>query len=94
MKFRGNPKGRAELKKTGFVTTVRAKGKVYYYLRKSKRVNGTVKKENIYSFGTKEKALNNLSNWISNKENIPLELLNLGYDEKDLVLWYEEIKKK
>lgn len=82
------------MRNTGFVIKNKSKGREYFYLRKSIRVNGIVKKQNIYSFGTKDKALKNLLEWINDSKKIPLVLTEMGYNKNDVIYWIEEIKKK
>jgi hypothetical protein len=81
------------LKKVGFIHRFKAKGRYYYYLRKSIWKDGTSKKMTIYCFGNKEKAIENLNRWITEEEFIPEELKNLGFNKDDFTKWLMYIKK-
>lgn len=81
--------------KIGFIVRVRAKGKEYFYLRKSIREkNDLIRKEKIYSFGHREKAIRKLQEWQSDIDQMPKELINLGYDLDDVQVWLNEINSK
>lgn len=81
--------------KIGFIVRVRGKGKDYFYLRKSIRdKNDLIRKENIFSFGHREKAIKRLQDWQSGEVKMPKELINLGYDLEDLRDWLEQINSK
>lgn len=81
--------------KIGFIVRVRAKGKDYFYLRKSIRdKNDLIRKEKIFSFGNREKAIRRLQDWQSDIDHMPKELINLGYDLDDVQVWLNEINSK
>ncbi|MBK5447038.1 hypothetical protein [Peribacillus sp. TH24] len=82
------------MSKVGFIVKIRAKGKDYFYLRKSVREKKQVYKENLYSFGTREKALDNLMLWGKSIDNLPENLRELGYDLEDISSWKEQIMNK
>lgn len=83
--------------KTGFVIKVKSKGKEYFYLRKSERNKEDKSKKrdtNIYSFGTREKAVENLTAWKNNTSDIPDELKKMNYGKEDILSWIEKIENK
>jgi hypothetical protein len=82
------------LSKIGFIVKNKSNGKEYFYLRKSIRSKELVSKQNIFSFGNKEKALNNLFEWKKDFNKMPLELKGLGYDLEDVSNWIEQIESK
>lgn len=83
------------MNKIGFIVKVKAKGKDYFYLRKSIRdKNDLIRKENIFSFGHREKAIKRLQDWQTNEAQMPTELINLGYDLEDVRDWLEQINSK
>lgn len=83
------------MNKIGFIVRVRARGKDYFYLRKSIRdKNDLIRKENIFSFGHREKAIKRLKDWQSGEDQMPKELINLGYDLEDVQVWLNEINSK
>lgn len=53
-----------------------------------------MEKERIYSFGTREKAVAHLREWIDNIKMLPPELASLGYDRADVCEWLEQINNK
>lgn len=85
------------MKKTGFVVKVKAKGKEYFYLRKAERLkeNKAIKRDrNIFSFGSRKKAIENLSMWSEDIINMPGELQKMGYELEDVLSWIEQIESK
>lgn len=82
------------MSKVGYIVKIKAKGKDYFYLRKSVREKKQVFKENIYSFGTREKAIDNLVLWGKDLNNLPDDLRELGYDLEDVISWKEQIMNK
>ncbi|MBG9585551.1 hypothetical protein [Cytobacillus firmus] len=83
------------MNKIGFIVRVKAKGKEYFYLRKSIREkNDLIRKEKIYSFGHREKAIRRLQEWQNDIDQMPKELINLGYDLDDVQIWLNEINSK
>ncbi|WP_256816686.1 hypothetical protein [Cytobacillus sp. Bac17] len=85
------------MSKTGFLVKVSSKGREYFYLRKSERLkeNKAVKRDrNIYSFGTRSKAIENLQDWQRDIEKMPNDLKILGYDREDVLSWIEQIENK
>lgn len=85
------------MSKTGFIVKVKSKGKEYFYLRKSERNKDDKSKKrdtNIYSFGTREKAVENLTLWKDNIDIIPEELKNMNYDREDVSSWIKKIESK
>jgi hypothetical protein len=80
--------------KTGFVVKVMSKGREYFYLRRSFRKDNKPQNKNIFSFGSREKAIGNLSEWKEDKEKIPKELRNMGYELEDISNWLEQLKNK
>lgn len=81
--------------KIGYIVKVKAKGREYFYLRKSVRgKNNMVRKETIFSFGTKEKAFSKLLEWKYDLSLLPNELKKLGYDLEDVEIWINQINKK
>lgn len=80
------------LKKIGYIVKVTARNKEYYYLRKAYRENGVKKAINLYGFGTKEKALEDLSEWKDDIRKMPAKLSRLGYNEQDIIKWQNKIK--
>lgn len=85
------------MSKTGFLVKVSSKGREYFYLRKSERLkeNKAVKRDrNVYSFGTRSKAIENLQDWKRDIEKMPNDLKILGYDREDVLSWIEQIENK
>jgi hypothetical protein len=85
------------MKKTGFLVKVRAKNKEYFYLRKAERLkeDKSIKRDkNIYSFGSQEKAMENLLMWKNDITNLPGKLKDLGYELEDVLSWIEQIESK
>lgn len=82
--------------KTGFIVKNVSKGREYFYLRKSIRVktNNVVNKKNLFSFGSRKKAIENLNEWLNDVSKMPSELKNLGYDLEDVKIWIEQIESK
>lgn len=78
--------------KVGFVAKVKAKGRYYFYLRKSFWENNKPKNKNLYSFGNEAKAIILIEEWIRRPESFPGELKELGYDLEDAARWLQEIK--
>ncbi|MFP7202639.1 hypothetical protein SFC08_16840 [Lysinibacillus halotolerans] len=79
--------------KTGFIQCVIARNKKYYYLRRAYRDSSQqVKKENIYNFGRKEKALSTIESWLNNSKCIPEEMNK--YDVEDFKKWIDYINEK
>lgn len=71
-----------------FLTTVKAKGKHYIYLRQYKvRDYYTTKKETLFGFGRKEKAIKIMYEWQMNFSDFPQKLIGLGCNESDLKEW-------
>jgi len=91
------------MKKVGFIVknTKRVNGKEYeyFYLRRSDRLKdkmqGRKKKEtNLYNFGNRNKTLELLNSWDENSKNLPLELVDLGYNSEDVKKWIEEVMNR
>jgi|GEM_PF-3817253 len=91
------------MKKVGFIVknTKRVNGKEYeyFYLRRSDRLKdpneGRKKKEtNLYSFGNRNKTLELLNLWNKNSNNIPDELIDLGYNSEDVKKWIGEVESR
>lgn len=91
------------MKKVGFIVknTKRVNGKEYeyFYLRRSDRLKdenkGRRKKEtNLYNFGNRFKTLELLNLWNKDSENLPEELVNLGYNSEDVKKWIEEVESR
>ena len=85
------------MRKIGFIIKVKSRGKEYYYLRKAERKKGNTSLKintNIFAFGQREKALENLNRWKNNFDDFPLKLKDLGYDLEDISTWIEQIESK
>lgn len=80
--------------KKGFIIKVKSKGREYFYLRRSVWKNKVSRPENIFSFGSKEKALHKISLWKNNTDSFPEELKKMGFGEEDISLWLEQIENK
>jgi hypothetical protein len=83
--------------KPGFVIKVKSKDKEYYYLRKAERLkeNKSIKRDrNIFSFGSKEKALLKMNQWVNNENDLPDELKLKGYNLEDVSKWIQQIENK
>lgn len=81
--------------KTGFIVKNVSKGREYFYLRKSIRVkNNVVNKKNLFSFGSRKKAIENLNEWKNDISKMPNELKKLGYDLEDIDNWINQIESK
>lgn len=72
---------------SGYLTRKRKKGRIYIYLRKSKRENGVVKHEYIYSFGKMPAALDYLYEIVNAKKPFPDELKDEGYEIDNILEW-------
>jgi hypothetical protein len=82
------------LNKVGYITKIKSKGKDYFYLRKSIRKLDLIEKKTIYSFGSRESAIEKLLLWSENTFLFPPELRELGYGSEDVLNWIEQIKNK
>lgn len=80
--------------KIGYVTRIKTKGYEYFYLRKSVRSADSVNKVQLYSFGSRDKALKNLYAWKKNIDSMPQELKDLKFDSNDILSWIEQIENK
>jgi hypothetical protein len=80
------------VKKTGFIIKNIAKGRTYFYLRRSVWENGISKPKNVFSLGNKEKALDKINSWFL--EGLPEELTKLGFNKDDLQEWLEKIAEE
>lgn len=69
----------------GYLTKKKSKGNTYIYLRISKRVEGKVKHDYIYSFGKMPTALNHMYSIINEEIPFPSELKD--YDIKHIMDW-------
>ncbi|MEF7566323.1 hypothetical protein V4V35_25370 [Bacillus infantis] len=83
----------------GFIIKNRSHGKEYFYLRKSVRIKNSSgesvpRNVNIFSFGTREKALEDLNRWKNGSDELPLKLQQLGYGKNDVEFWINEIEKR
>ncbi|WP_186672941.1 hypothetical protein [Sporosarcina sp. BP05] len=70
---------------TGYLTRKKSKGNTYIYLRKSKRVEGEIKHDYIYSFGKMPAALNHMYSIVNDEIPFPSKLD--GYDIKQIFDW-------
>lgn len=72
---------------TGYLIRKKSKGSTYIYLRKSKREDGKVNHNYIYSFGKMPAALDHLYSIINDKNPFPSKLKNEGYDIENILEW-------
>ena len=85
------------MSKIGFIIKVKARGKEYFYLRKSERTreDKSVKRDsNIFAFGQRDKAIETLKDWENDINSMPIKLKDLGYDLEDISAWIEQIESK
>jgi hypothetical protein len=80
--------------KTGFVVKVTSRGREYFYLRRSFWKDNRPQNKNIYSFGSRRKALENLRQWQEEFNTFPDELKEMGFAIQDVSRWIEQIKNK
>lgn len=81
------------MSKAGFVQAVKARGKYFFYVRKSFRdENKKPKNKNIFSLGQKEKALSSLNEWVKDHESAPDVLQK--YSVEDFKNWIEYVENK
>lgn len=73
-----------------FIKKVKAKGNFYFYVRIYDNTNH-LGERSIYSLGSKEKALLQLSSW-RNETSIPGQLSELGLKLENLDKWREKIE--
>lgn len=71
----------------GYLIRKKSKGKTYIYLRTSKREQGVIKHEYIYSFGKMPNALNHLYSIANNELPFPDELKRKGCEIKHILDW-------
>lgn len=71
----------------GYLIRKKSKGNTYIYLRRSKRENGIVKHEYIYSFGKMPSALNHLYSIANSEIDFPVELKQNGYEINHVFDW-------
>lgn len=74
-----------------FISHVKAKGNIYFYVYvyDNQSMNGL---RTIYSFGRKEKVLEQLTNWVD-PSKIPIELVNLGLKREKVEEWEKKVKR-
>ncbi len=72
---------------SGYLIRKKRKGNTYIYLRKSKRENGIVKHEYVYSFGKMPSALDHLYEIINDQSPFPHELKEEGYEIDNILEW-------
>jgi hypothetical protein len=80
--------------KTGFIVKVMSKNREYFYLRRSFRKDNRPQNKNIFSFGSREKAIKDLVDWKKDFNKFPVELKKLGYDPEDILSWLKQIETK
>ncbi|MBG9585553.1 hypothetical protein [Cytobacillus firmus] len=69
-----------------FISHVTSKGKKYIYLYEYCK-SGEKKKQSLYGFGRKEKAITDMRSWRRNFSLFPDKLVEFGCTKKDLVDW-------
>lgn len=81
------------MSKSGYVAAVKARGKYFFYVRKSFR-NEQKKPtaKNIMGLGQKENALATLQSWIDNEKNVPDNMRI--YREEDFKKWIKYVEGK
>lgn len=90
---RGNCR-RDYLKKQGYLSQKKSKGKTYIYLRRTHRIEKKITHEYLYSFGSMPRALERMYWLRDNPESFPKELREKGYDLMDLYEWIMTIETK
>jgi len=74
-----------------FLKTVKAKGNTYLYLCSYDPIK---KVRVIYGFGMRDKAIQNMKEWLKHFHLFPLELINIGCSRKDLMNWIKKLDKQ
>lgn len=74
-----------------FLSRVKAKGKYYYYIYIYDNQSESMKKI-IYRLGEHSKAVELVKRWTS-KNNIPIELLNMGLQIQQVENWKKKIEE-
>lgn len=79
--------------KSGFVAAVKARGKYYFYVRKSFRdENKKPRNVALMGLGQKENALSLLNYWIEDEKNVPDNMRKYGVE--DFKKWIEYVESK
>ncbi|WP_281203325.1 hypothetical protein [Cytobacillus kochii] len=81
-------------KKTGYLTKKVSKGRTYIYLRKSYRVDKKIKHKYLYSFGVMPEALEKMYKIRDNPQTFPKDLIDKGFELRDLYDWILTIETK